>query len=83
MSRHSITEAREQLSDLIDRALMGEPVVILRDGHPVAEIKPVTADRRAAREADLAWLDANRVKPRGEGDDAITVLLKMRDEAPP
>ena len=41
MSTHSVAEAEGHLSELIDRALDGEGVVITRDGEPVAELKPV------------------------------------------
>ncbi|MSP03258.1 MAG: type II toxin-antitoxin system Phd/YefM family antitoxin [Acetobacteraceae bacterium] len=80
MSMHSVADAKNHLSRLIDRALNGEAVVITRHGHPVVEIKSIKTARRAAREADLAWLDSKRVKLRGQGDDAVATLLKMRDE---
>ena len=80
MSTHSVAEAKNQLSRLIDLAQSGEAVVITRHGHPVAEIRPIKTNRKAAREADLAWLDSKRVRLRGDGDDAVTVLLKMREE---
>ena len=44
MSRHSVAEAKNHLSELIDRALKGEGVVITRHGQPVVELKPVPAD---------------------------------------
>jgi hypothetical protein len=43
MSKHSIVEAKNQLSELIDRAMGGEEVVITRHGHPVVELKAVAA----------------------------------------
>jgi antitoxin (DNA-binding transcriptional repressor) of toxin-antitoxin stability system len=64
---------------LIDQALKGESVVITRDGRPVAEIKPVRANQRAAREAELAWLEAHRVKL-PEGVDVQAILRQIRDE---
>jgi prevent-host-death family protein len=79
MSAHDVTEAEGKLSDLIDQALKGEPVVITRDGRPVAEIKAVRPHSRATREEKLAWLDANRVKL-PEGVDAQAVLRQIRDE---
>jgi antitoxin (DNA-binding transcriptional repressor) of toxin-antitoxin stability system len=79
MSTHSVAEAESHLSSLIDRALEGETVVITRDGDPVAEIKPVRANTRAAREAELAWLDAHRVKLPA-GVDVQAILRQMRDE---
>ncbi|WP_245516773.1 type II toxin-antitoxin system Phd/YefM family antitoxin [Methylobacterium segetis] len=41
MSEHTISDAERGLSDLIDRALAGEGVVITRAGRPVAELKPI------------------------------------------
>lgn len=79
MSTHSVAEAKNQLSRLIDCALRGEPVIITRHGHPVVEITPVRqSPRRDAREA-LAWLDGKRVKLRGKADP-VAILHKMRDE---
>jgi prevent-host-death family protein len=80
MSAHDIAEAEGKLSDLIDQALRGEAVVITRDGRPVAEIKAVKLRDRATREAEMAWLEAHRVKLRGEGIDAVELVSKMRDE---
>lgn len=83
MSQHSVPDAAGNLPDLIDRALAGEDVVITRDGAPVVELKPVPRPRPAPRritEADIAWLDANRVgrpSPRG---DAGMLVSQMRDE---
>ncbi len=41
MSTHTVAEAEGHLSELIDRALEGEGVVITRHGKPVVELKPV------------------------------------------
>ena len=67
MSTHSVAEAKNQLSRLIDRALNGESVVITRHGHPVVEIKPVKSPARHTAKEALAWLEGKRVKLRGEG----------------
>ena len=40
MSTHSVADAKAHLSNLIDRAMDGETVVITRHGRPVVEIKP-------------------------------------------
>jgi prevent-host-death family protein len=82
MSTHSVAEARNQLSRLIDRALEGEPVVITRHGHPVVELRPVSkGDRRPPnREAKETWLATRRVRLRGQPIDAQSILRDMRDE---
>ena len=80
MSTHSVAEAKNQLSRLIDRALEGESVVITRHGHPVVEIKPVRPSKRHTAKEALAWLETRRVKLRGEGDDPAELVSRMRDE---
>ncbi len=80
MSTHSVAEAKNQLSRLIDRALQGEPIVITRHGHPVVEIRPVKPGSSPTREEKLAWLDANRVRLSSSSVDAQAVLRQMRDE---
>jgi prevent-host-death family protein len=80
MSSHSVAQARNQLSQLIDRALKGEDVVITRHGQPVVELKPISVPPRGITEADLDWLDAHRVGKRMPKQDAGTLVRKMRDE---
>ncbi len=41
MSTDNIAEAKDQMSELIDRALKGEGVVITRHGRPLVELKPI------------------------------------------
>ena len=41
MTTYSVTQAKDNLSDLIDRAVRGEAVVVTRYGTPVVELKPV------------------------------------------
>jgi prevent-host-death family protein len=43
MKRATITEAKNQLSALIDRVRAGESVLILDRGIPVARLEPVTS----------------------------------------
>ncbi|HEV8680470.1 MAG TPA: type II toxin-antitoxin system Phd/YefM family antitoxin [Stellaceae bacterium] len=83
MSTHSVAEARNQLSKLIDRALKGEGIVITRRGQPVAELRPVfpvAATPRRVADADLEWLRARRVGRKMAKTDAGTLLSQMRDE---
>jgi prevent-host-death family protein len=81
MTTHSITEAKNHLPELIDRALKGESVVITRRGQPVVELKPVVQQPgRRITQADIDWLDAHRVGLKGAGEDAVTTVMRMRDE---
>jgi uncharacterized protein len=60
MGIHSVAESRNRLSELIDRALDGESVVITRHGRTVVELKPVRAQGRALSADDLDWLATRR-----------------------
>ena len=80
MSTHSVAQAKNQLSKLIDRALKGEGVVITRRGQPVVELRPVRPASRPITEADIEWLRANRVGKTMPQTDAATLIRQMRDE---
>lgn len=86
MSTHSLAEAKDHLSELIDRALSGEAVTITRDGSPVVELKPLQ-DRSAIQQpprgitsTDIEWLRAHRVGRRTASIDAGELVSRMRDE---
>jgi len=80
MSTHSVAEAKNQLSKLIDRALKGEGVIITRRGQPVVELKPVRPPPRPVTAADVDWLAAHRIARLSEDEDAAALVRKMRDE---
>jgi prevent-host-death family protein len=80
MSTHSVAEAKNQLSKLIDRALKGEGVVITRRGAPVVELKPVRPAPGPITEADIEWLRARLVGRTPAKTDAGALVREMRDE---
>jgi prevent-host-death family protein len=80
MGKHSVVEAKNQLSELIDRALKGEGVVITRHGKPVVELKPIAPAVKPITPASADWLAARRVGRRKPREDAATLVSKMRDE---
>lgn len=80
MSTHSVAEAKNQLSDLIDRAMKGEPVVITRHGQPVVELKPVARQGRPMTKEDVEWLQKHRVEPLLPDDNPVSIVERMRDE---
>jgi prevent-host-death family protein len=80
MSTHSVAEAKNQLSRLIDRALKGEDVVITRRGQPVIELRPVHPPPRPVTKADLDWLREMRARLPACETDAATLIRQMRDE---
>lgn len=81
MPTYSVAEAKNNLSELIDRALKGEGVMITRHGRPVVEFKPVPAVVGPVSDADLQWLTNTRLQPqRPVVDDAGALLSRLRDE---
>lgn len=79
MGKHSVAEAKNDLSGLIERALKGEDVVITRHGQPVVEIRPIRQAAEPITAADIEWLDAHRIRPNVIGD-AAKLMREMRDE---
>lgn len=75
----SVAEAKTHLSELIDRALAGEEVVITRHGRPVVTLKPVTPPPHRITKEDIAWLRARRVG-QAPAIDAGSFISAMRDE---
>lgn len=80
MSNHSIVEAKNKLSELIDRASRGEGIVITRHGQPVAELKPIVKLPSPITPEDLDWLAEHRAKLPRNRVDAGTLVSTMRDE---
>ncbi len=81
MTTYSVAEAKNSLSELIDRALRGEGVIITRHGKPVVEFKPVPAPAEPVSAADLEWLTRHRLQPdRAIAEDAGSLLSRIRDE---
>jgi len=80
MSMYSVAEAKNNLSQLIDRASKGEDVVITRHGLPVAELRGVPRKGQRMTEADLEWLRARQIQLRPGAEDAGQMVSRMRDE---
>ena len=81
MDTHSIVEAKNQLSQLIDRALAGEEIIITRHGKPVVTLRPVEKPPRRITQADIDWLKERRdSRVRKDTLDAGTLVSQMRDE---
>jgi prevent-host-death family protein len=73
MAEYSVSDAKNQLPRLIDKALDGEEVVITRRGKPVVELRPA-AIRPSPPVGTDAWLDARtRARP-GVGLTSIEIL---------
>ncbi len=82
MGTHSVADAKNKLSELIDRALQGEHVVITRHGTPVVEMKPVSKPQRQMTQADLDWLKSRRTGRLSPSEDAAGLVRTIRDEGP-
>jgi prevent-host-death family protein len=80
MSSHTVVEAKNRLSQLIELALGGEEVVITRHGQPVVELKPVRKPPRPVSIESLDWLASRRIRRPIGREDAGTLVSKMRDE---
>lgn len=80
MSKHSVAEAKNNLSALIDRALEGEGVVITRHGRPVVELKPVAPAAKPITPEAIDWLRQRRVGRRVPRENSVTAVRKIRDE---
>ena len=83
MAAFDIAEAQEQLSALIDRALVGEEIMITRDGLEVVTLLPVkpAAIRVGSvpSQTDMDWLDEHRVGRTAPTMNAAELLRRMRD----
>jgi len=51
----NIAEAKAKLSELLDRALAGEEIVIARAGKPLASLVPVATQKRRRAGAWRGW----------------------------
>jgi prevent-host-death family protein len=80
MASHSVAEAKNHLSQLIDRAIGGEEVVITRHGTPMVVLKPVVPKPRPVTEEEIEWLQSHRVGGTPPEEDAGALLSRMRDE---
>jgi prevent-host-death family protein len=79
MGTHSVAEAKNRLSSLIDQAMRGEEVVITRHGRPVVALRPLSAEPSPLTDQDVEWLAKHRVGSM-PSEDAATLVRRMRDE---
>jgi prevent-host-death family protein len=80
MASHSVADAKNHLSELIDRVAKGEEVVITRHGTPVAVLKGIAPAHRPVTDEEIAWLDQHRVGGKLPREDAGAAASRMRDE---
>jgi prevent-host-death family protein len=75
---HSVVDAKNNLSKLIDRALKGENVVITRRGQPVAELRPVSKPAKPITPQALDWLKERRESRPPVKTDSGTLVSRLR-----
>ena len=80
MTTHSVADAKNHLSELIDLALKGEGVVITRHGRPVVELRPIPATPHCVTQADLDWLESRRMQRTNATESIVALVGRMRDE---
>jgi prevent-host-death family protein len=80
MSSHTIEEAKDRLSHLVDAALAGEPVTITRRGKPVATLRPVVSAPAAMTPKDVARMRRKRLGRPRLPRDSVSLVRKLRDE---
>jgi prevent-host-death family protein len=80
MAQYSVAEAKARFSELIDKAVSGQAVVITRHGSPVVEIRLVGTKQRAAPSAgaDLDAMAARRERRKLKASP-VAFLLSLRD----
>lgn len=95
MKAANITEAKNNLSKLIEKVRHGESVLILDRNVPVARLEPLPPGSSEADEARLAQLERQGLLKRGKGKlpkdfwtrprpkfkkSVVQTLLEMREE---
>jgi prevent-host-death family protein len=74
MAGTNLAEAKAQLSALVDRAIAGEPQIIMRRGKPVAQIVALKPERKP--------LDIDRIRALTDGKPMTSeVVIAMRNDA--
>lgn len=76
VKRATITEAKNQLSALIDRVRHGETILILDRGRPVARLEPVQARSEDDADGRLARLERAGVVRRAAMAPPVARVLK-------
>ncbi len=80
MTAYSMTEAGTELPRLVQQAVEGEEVLILRDGQPVVVLQPVTLPSPSA--SAYAWLRARRQSRKAVGIASVDLLNQMYVDPP-
>ncbi len=74
MKKASISEAKNQLSALIDRVREGETVYITDRGRPVARLQPIVSQTRMDEEGILARLERAGIVRKGTARPPLAAI---------
>lgn len=82
MPRYSVATTRDNLSNLIDKALAGEEVIITRHGKPTAALSALhrVANPQRDRSEWMEWLRERRESRKSLGMDGSALVRQMRDD---
>lgn len=78
MQTVNLVDAKAHLSRLVDQAMQGEPVRIMRRGKVIAQINKITRERKPVDLNALRSLTANMTS---QSVSARDMVRDMRDEA--
>ena len=85
MLQVEIKQAKEQFSELVERAANGEEIIIARDNQPLVQLVPVARARHANDEGSAqTLLDSPLVglwKDRDDMEDSIAFARELREKA--
>ena len=85
MGAYSLVQAQDQLPRLVDEALKGEIVTIIRDGRPVVTLTPTAPSTPEPPPISDEFLEGMRTRALARpslGADSVTLVREMRDEEP-
>jgi len=74
----SVAEARARFSELLDKVVAGETVVITRRGEPIADL---SAHRKPRKKLPVGWLTEQTSKMRHSDMDSGDLLRQLRVDA--
>jgi len=74
----NIAEAKAHLSELVEEAAAGEPIVLTRRGKPVARMSSLDQPRKPI---DVTRLRALTDSMPEQPEEAATLVRRMRDDA--
>jgi len=79
MATYTLSQAKDQLSRLVDEALGGQPVTITRHGKPVVHLTPAQPVPKVMTKDDWDWLAKQRASRPTLTKSAAEMIREMRD----